>query len=535
MIVLKVIQGSAKGRKLEIPDKSFTLGRSPDCEVPIKDGYASRRHGEIIFSKGRYIYRDLNSTSGSIIQRDEKEMCLDHVWSECQLENDDLLIIGKTVFRVSIERTEAPSGTALHTQLSHAARPAKTLDEIETDFQRDRKALAQIIKLGRRLNLEKTTSLEDIFDFAADLIFETFPSATGITLVLKDPKKEGYLPAYVRARKSAKHKRTESVPSRPIIDGVVEDRVSLVFDDIQQEVRNYPTLSPGNIRSGIFAPLWNGEEILGVLELNDTRHPATFSREDMTILTTFGFELALLIDNHNLYEESIKNARMAGVGQSAAGLSHDIANLMAGWKAGGELIELGLEKKKLEFVSQGWKISERKHRAIFDLVEDLRYCSKPRTPDLSAGDINKLIEEAVDLEKEHVDKKGIRIDLRLGENVPEFEFDQRRLKRVLVNLLSNAIYAVGEGEGVIGLSSEVDQKKQTVSVRVEDNGSGIPEAALNRIFDLLFSTKKSRGTGLGLAIVKKVIDEHGGNISVESKVGEGTKFTINLPFNPIYK
>jgi len=67
---------------------------------------------------------------------------------------------------------------------------------------------------------------------------------------------------------------------------------------------------------------------------------------------------------------------------------------------------------------------------------------------------------------------------------------------------------------------------------VEDNGSGIPEAARDKIFDLLFSTKKSRGTGLGLAIVKKVIDEHGGQILVKSAIGEGTKFIIVLPIKP---
>ena len=529
MIVLNVMEGADKGRSLEMSKKSFTLGRSAKCDVPIQDSHSSRQHGEIIFSKGRYIYRDLNSTSGSIIQRDEKEMRLDHVWSECQLENDDLLVIGKTVIRISIMPEEATSGTEMNTQLSHAARPAKTLDEIEDDLQRDRKALYQIIKLGRKLSLERTTSLEDIFDYASEFIYETFPSATRITLVLKDPGGSGYLPAYAREKKAEKYERVESVSTRPIIDRVLEDRVSLVFGDLRREGRKYPKMSSGNIRSSIFVPLWNGQEILGVLELDDCRRPGSFDREDMNILTTFGFELALLIDNHNLYEESIKNARLAGVGQSAAGLSHDIANLMAAWKAGGELIELGLEKKKLEFVSQGWEISERKHRAIFDLVEDLRYCSKPRTPDLSAGDINNVIEEAVDLEKEHAAKKGVLINFRPGDDIPEFEFDRKLMRRVLVNLLSNAIYAVGEGEGLISISSEADREEQTVTVRLEDNGSGISEAALDKIFDLLFSTKKSRGTGLGLAIVKKVIDEHGGNISVKSAVGRGTIFTISLP------
>jgi len=531
MIILKIIKGEDRNLRRELSKKSITLGRSPKCDLPIKDSYASRQHGEIIFSQGRYIYRDLNSTSGSVIQRDGKEMCLDHVWSECQLEDRDLLIIGKTVFQVAIELPEEPSGTALQTQISHISRPAKSLEEIEDDFQRDRKALFQIIKLGRRLNLEKTTSIENIFDFASDLIFETFPSADRIRLVLKDQIPPGYLPAYVRVKKADQHERSNEIPTRPIIDQVIKDRISLVFNDLLREEQNYPELAPGDIRSAVFVPLWNGQQVLGVLEVDDCRHPRAFGREDMNVLTTFGFELALLIDNHNLYEESVKNARLAGVGQSAAGLSHDIANLMAGWKAGGELIDLGLEKNNLEYVSQGWEISEKKHRAIFDLVEDLRYCSKPRTPDLSPGDINDLIEETAGLQKEKAEGKKVRVILHSGKDIPEFQFDRRQIKRVLVNLLSNAIDATEKEKGLITISSSGNRDNQTVTIQVEDNGSGIPEADREKIFDLLFSTKKSRGTGLGLAIVKKVIDEHGGQIMVQSKVGEGTCFTISLPLN----
>ena len=135
--------------------------------------------------------------------------------------------------------------------------------------------------------------------------------------------------------------------------------------------------------------------------------------------------------------------------------------------------------------------------------------------------VYKLIKEAV--ESIYV-PKNIEIDIE-GSEEEKFKLDKTKMLRTIVNLLKNSIEAMPEG-GFIKLRTEI--KKNELVIQVEDTGKGIPEEAINKIFNPMFSTKPT-GLGLGLSYVKEVIETHMGNISVESVVDVGTKFTIRIP------
>ncbi len=140
-------------------------------------------------------------------------------------------------------------------------------------------------------------------------------------------------------------------------------------------------------------------------------------------------------------------------------------------------------------------------------------------------DIREIIREVVSLYSET--HKGIHIRLEDSDGIPILPLDREQIKRVMINLLDNAITAIEKtGEIIISLSFE--QENQMVRIEVADNGTGIPPAHKSRLFEPYFSTKK-QGTGLGLAIVSSIVSDHNGFVRVEDNKPKGTKFIIELP------
>jgi two-component system nitrogen regulation sensor histidine kinase NtrY len=141
--------------------------------------------------------------------------------------------------------------------------------------------------------------------------------------------------------------------------------------------------------------------------------------------------------------------------------------------------------------------------------------------------ISEILKEAVGLYKET--QKDIEVKFRDSAKTPEFMVDREQIKRVMINLLDNAIAAIdGAGEVVVDLA--YDEEIEVVRIEVSDNGEGIPPSDKMRLFEPYFSTKK-HGTGLGLAIVNTIIHDHNGFIEVQDNEPRGTKFIIELPVN----
>lgn len=143
-------------------------------------------------------------------------------------------------------------------------------------------------------------------------------------------------------------------------------------------------------------------------------------------------------------------------------------------------------------------------------------------------DLNAIIRETVRLVHNQIHKTA-DVGLELAENLPEFNGNVQKIEQVLINLIINAGQAIPEQRrGLIEVITEYDDTD--IIVHVRDNGSGMSEGTSRQVFDPFFTTKRARGgTGLGLSIVYRIIEEHGGTISISSKIGEGTKFTMVIP------
>ncbi len=161
-------------------------------------------------------------------------------------------------------------------------------------------------------------------------------------------------------------------------------------------------------------------------------------------------------------------------------------------------------------------------------ISDFLNYSRPAKVNPQPIDVRSVIQDSLRIVEVQASEKNIRIGVVEHENVPKIMGDPEFLRSVFNNLFINALQAIGTGGGHLTVKIMPDDSDTFVRVEVADTGNGIPQENLSKIFEPYFSTKET-GTGLGLAIVQKVVDIHHGTISVESTMGEGTKFTVRLP------
>ncbi len=152
---------------------------------------------------------------------------------------------------------------------------------------------------------------------------------------------------------------------------------------------------------------------------------------------------------------------------------------------------------------------------------------RPSEPKLALASLNDVVRETLDLLQPEIDNRGLNLSAKLTERLPKSPMDFGQIKQVLVNLIKNAVQAMGRGGK---LTLQTGESLEGVWVSVRDTGGGIPQEQLNRIFEPFFTTKE-KGTGLGLMIVQRIVRDHGGRIELESNVGEGTMFRIWLPLH----
>jgi len=219
---------------------------------------------------------------------------------------------------------------------------------------------------------------------------------------------------------------------------------------------------------------------------------------------------------------------LASLTTLAAGVAHEIKNPL-----GSMGIHLQLIQKKIGGKSRVDPRTIGSHLDVISeevdrlnrIVVDFLFAVKPMDTRLEEGDINHVIQELLEFVRPEMDQAGVRIESSLSPRVPLLRIDARFIKQALLNLIKNAVAAMPEGGT---LRMETRRADGEALVRVSDTGTGIPEEIMGKVFEPYFTTKPF-GTGLGLTIVFKIVKEHFGDISVSSRVGEGTTVTLSLP------
>jgi PAS domain S-box-containing protein len=238
-----------------------------------------------------------------------------------------------------------------------------------------------------------------------------------------------------------------------------------------------------------------------------------------------------------LEKELLKSERLAAVGQTVAGLAHGIKNILHGLKGGSYLVDIGIKKDNSEKLIKGWDMIKRNIGRTSNLVMDLLSYSKERQPEFEACLPNEIADDVCTLLQDKARENNVKLVRDFDGSIGEVLMDPNSVHEVLLNLMSNAVDGCLFDEDTsknfrVDLKTALE-KDNVIKFEISDNGLGMDEEVVRKLFTSFFSTKGHRGTGLGLMVTRKLIEEHNGSIEVNSQPGKGTTITVRMPYQKI--
>lgn len=285
-----------------------------------------------------------------------------------------------------------------------------------------------------------------------------------------------------------------------------------------------------SMKAGITVPLVGNDRVLGFMNLWDERVPEAFASDEIAIVLEMADHLADVVENSKLYEKMRERDRLAALGEMAAGLAHEIRNPLGAIKGAAQCLDpRQLPGEEREFIEV---IIDEVNRLNGVVTAFLDY-SRPLKQSFGPTDLNEVVTRTMRLIQNDV-PSHISLKEELTDGLARVDGDAEQLKQVLINLVQNAIQALAEQPGHIVIKTSKPERfsdfraAEMVQLDVSDTGPGIPTDQQLNIFVPFFTTKQ-KGTGLGLAICQRIVKNHGGAITVQSRSGEGTTFSIRLP------
>jgi signal transduction histidine kinase/DNA-binding response OmpR family regulator len=353
-------------------------------------------------------------------------------------------------------------------------------------------------------------------------------------------------------------------PGQGIAGGVSRSGESLVVPDTRVDKRHFKGVQQTTgveLRSILCVPLLLKEEVIGVLEVLD-KEVDRFRPAHLRVAEALAASAAIAVQNARLFdsaqrelaerrraEEALKEyserleemveqrtkelrdaqeqlihaERLAAIGQLGASVGHELRNPLGVIKNSTYYINMKLGDAD-EKVKKHLKIMEREIATSNKIINDLLSFARDRKPTLQRTQINTVVEDA--LSRTAVPDE-VAVITELEEYLPSLMADSDQIGQVFINLILNAAQAMSTG-GKLEIATKAENG--FIVTEFKDNGCGIPDENLRRLFEPLFTTK-AKGIGLGLAVSKQLIEAHEGTIEVESQVGKGTTFRVKLPMS----
>jgi signal transduction histidine kinase len=308
-------------------------------------------------------------------------------------------------------------------------------------------------------------------------------------------------------------------------------------------------LTHGQPTSVYVVPLITRSKVIGVIA-TDAVDGSGIPKETRETLEIFAPQIAIAIENARLYyklQEQMKELKQSHtllsrvekfsfLGNLAARLAHEIKNPMT---AIGTFIQMVPQKyNDKEFREDFYKIATEEIARVNNLITELLDLVNTRESHFEFNNLHDLIDKMIFLISPQCKEKKIEIAQNFDSSIGRVRIDSEKMKQVILNLLSNAVDFTSEGGKIeiLTAKSSIGRGREGIQIEIRDNGIGISQSMIDRIFDPYFTTKHKssmhKGTGLGLFIAHQNMEDHGGIIEVKSKINEGTTFVLTLPADP---
>lgn len=530
-----------------------TVGRHPSNDIVLALDSVSRFHARIDRRGDFHILQDLNSSNGSMVNGERV--------TQMAIHDGDQIAFGNVEFTFVNEHSVATGGGGsssilgadivdfeddrLGTEQSFL-KASDVADKVKSSVlgtAEDQKVdKATLFKLNKRLSaLYRLSELLRGLDFdredyilqrVLDVLFVAVNADRGVILTRYNRDAEQLDVTAVKYRDEPIVPQKVKV-SRTILNKVMNEKIAVLSRDAQFDDRFKASESifVNEIRSTICAPMIVGDDVLGALHLDTMQQDKTFEQEDLEFVMIVATETGVALQNMRMQKEAVHRQRLAAVGETVAGISHNVKNILLLSQGGAELLSRALNKNDMNGAKEAWQVVSRGIDKIGKLVRDMLEYSSQKDIEFSAINVNDLICSIAEEIEEQLVAKGITLELDLDEELSPTRIDELGLQRTLMNILVNAVEAIAHQDGQI-LVTTSSRPDGVVVVAIRDNGQGIPADKLERIFFPFFTTKGSAGTGLGLPMCKKAIEDMGGTITCESEENVGTTFTIEIPPHP---
>lgn len=303
------------------------------------------------------------------------------------------------------------------------------------------------------------------------------------------------------------------------------------FTDREKEVLQ-------RIGAVIVYPFVSMNQVKGLVVLGE-KESGNYNPDELRLLSILFEQASFAFENSLLYMQQRERAskmyradRLATLGELAAGAAHEIRNPLTSIRSTIQYLKNRITDHEDKSMAEDL-INEVDR--INDIIQGMLSFAKPVELRIEETDFYQLISQTIRMVKNSAEKKGIKLELDFDSDCKIIFVDTGQIKQVLINILMNAVQAIQKPAGIIkisvrGLTSEYKplDRNTFYLIEIRDNGPGIPQNLLEKVFDPFYTTKQE-GTGLGLSITYSIINRHRGDIEIQSELGKGTIVKIKLP------
>lgn len=529
LLTVRISYEGATIREVQLNKGTFVIGRSLSCDLVIDDVMVSRNHARLDVDDNAVYIEDLGSRNGTYVSGKKiarHKLCPDE---SVTVGNHSISLAGVPVSQRIAEGIQSGDGeddTTSILQALDAASVGKGEDLKEGTV--DREAIASRMSLLYDLSqrLRGRLTVAEIADCFVDQLFGAFGRADRVMLLLEEGPNRELCPAAMRQRRSS---GSPMKISRTVVDLVLKRRRSVLCGDTSSDdlFQHSQSILALRIKSMMCVPLLASDRVLGIVEVDSAVGGLPFGEDDLRLLTILSSQVGIAIENARLHREVERAKRLAVIGETVSGVAHCVKNVLNGIEGGLFIANKGLEAGDQETLAKGCEMLDRNSSFLKTLVLDMLDYSKVSTPEYEELNLSEFLGGLLPFVQGKALENGITVVFDIDSALGNVRLDSKRMRRALLNVLTNAVEAATVG-GRVELTAGMISCG-TFYISIADTGGGIPQEFKDRVFEPFFSTKGSKGTGLGLAVTQKIIEEHGGKVELVSNLGKGTTFRIVLP------